>query len=182
MIPQSLVAVHHIVKLALLLVSCSSCGLLSCSAGLAVFAASCIQCGISIPLQSPQARAAVALAAVACAAFSLYSSNGVIHSGAPRVCHCMLSTVTILLHLMYHMCSCADRCCYACSCYHLVSAAMVSSTLELHKYATGRQARVVTAMTLLKSHLFRYACFAYALCTCMHKQQALPLLWYRRNW
>jgi hypothetical protein len=36
-----------------------------------------------------------------------------------------------------------------------VSAAMVSSHLELHKYATGRQARVVTAMTLLKSHLFR---------------------------
>eukprot|EP00878_Enallax_costatus_P001143 GHUV01001283.1.p1 GENE.GHUV01001283.1~~GHUV01001283.1.p1 ORF type:complete len:270 (+),score=62.22 GHUV01001283.1:335-1144(+) len=34
--------------------------------------------------------------------------------------------------------------------------AMVSSNLELHKYATGRQARVVTAMTLLKSHLFRY--------------------------
>eukprot|EP00882_Tetradesmus_deserticola_P002251 GHRQ01002403.1.p1 GENE.GHRQ01002403.1~~GHRQ01002403.1.p1 ORF type:complete len:269 (+),score=109.43 GHRQ01002403.1:357-1163(+) len=34
--------------------------------------------------------------------------------------------------------------------------AMVSSHLELHKYSTGRQARVVTAMTLLKSHLFRY--------------------------
>jgi 20S proteasome subunit beta 2 len=37
----------------------------------------------------------------------------------------------------------------------LLSSAMVSSNLELHKYATGRQARVVTAMTLLKSHLFR---------------------------
>eukprot|EP00882_Tetradesmus_deserticola_P018332 GHRQ01019691.1.p1 GENE.GHRQ01019691.1~~GHRQ01019691.1.p1 ORF type:complete len:195 (+),score=90.84 GHRQ01019691.1:286-870(+) len=36
------------------------------------------------------------------------------------------------------------------------AAAMVSSHLELHKYSTGRQARVVTAMTLLKSHLFRY--------------------------
>eukprot|EP00879_Flechtneria_rotunda_P027821 GHRR01029825.1.p1 GENE.GHRR01029825.1~~GHRR01029825.1.p1 ORF type:complete len:230 (+),score=56.86 GHRR01029825.1:91-780(+) len=34
--------------------------------------------------------------------------------------------------------------------------AMVSSNLELHKYATGRQSRVVTALTLLKSHLFRY--------------------------
>ncbi|GBG90508.1 hypothetical protein CBR_g50853 [Chara braunii] len=34
--------------------------------------------------------------------------------------------------------------------------AMVSSQLELHRYATGRQSRVVTAMTLLKSHLFRY--------------------------
>eukprot|EP00877_Chromochloris_zofingiensis_P010795 jgi/Chrzof1/596/Cz01g21220.t1 len=33
---------------------------------------------------------------------------------------------------------------------------MVSSQLELHRYATGRKARVVTAMTLLKSHLFRY--------------------------
>ncbi len=27
--------------------------------------------------------------------------------------------------------------------------------LELHRYATGTQSRVVTAMTLLKSHLFR---------------------------
>eukprot|EP00884_Botryococcus_braunii_P010244 jgi/Botrbrau1/19220/Bobra.0077s0120.1 len=33
---------------------------------------------------------------------------------------------------------------------------MVSSNLELHRYATGRESRVVTAMTLLKSHLFRY--------------------------
>ena len=33
---------------------------------------------------------------------------------------------------------------------------MISSNLELHRYATGRQSRVVTAMTLLKSHLFRY--------------------------
>lgn len=32
---------------------------------------------------------------------------------------------------------------------------MVSSQLELHRYATGRQSRVITAMTLLKSHLFR---------------------------
>jgi len=33
--------------------------------------------------------------------------------------------------------------------------AMVSSNLELHRYATGRKTRVMTAMTLLKSHLFR---------------------------
>jgi hypothetical protein len=34
---------------------------------------------------------------------------------------------------------------------------MVSSNLELHRYATGRKTRVPTAMTLLKSHLFRCA-------------------------
>ncbi|GAB4815429.1 hypothetical protein N2152v2_002475 [Parachlorella kessleri] len=33
---------------------------------------------------------------------------------------------------------------------------MVASALELHRYGTGRGSRVVTAMTLLKSHLFRY--------------------------
>ncbi|KAK9836089.1 hypothetical protein WJX81_000537 [Elliptochloris bilobata] len=33
---------------------------------------------------------------------------------------------------------------------------MVSSALELHRYATDRESRVVTAMTMLKSHLFRY--------------------------
>lgn len=33
---------------------------------------------------------------------------------------------------------------------------MVSSQLELHRYATGRESRVVTALTLLKSHLFNY--------------------------
>lgn len=33
---------------------------------------------------------------------------------------------------------------------------MVSSQLELHRYATGRDSRVVTALTLLKSHLFSY--------------------------
>lgn len=40
-----------------------------------------------------------------------------------------------------------------CRQHHL--AGMISSALELHRYATGRQTRVVTAMTLLKSHLFR---------------------------
>ena len=34
---------------------------------------------------------------------------------------------------------------------------MVSSALELHRYATDRESRVVTAMTMLKSHLFRRA-------------------------
>jgi len=33
---------------------------------------------------------------------------------------------------------------------------MISSQLELHRYATNRESRVITAMTLLKSHLFRY--------------------------
>ena len=36
-------------------------------------------------------------------------------------------------------------------------AGMVSSSLELHRYATDRQTRVVTALTLLKSHLFKCA-------------------------
>eukprot|EP01024_Parvocaulis_polyphysoides_P001753 TRINITY_DN1049_c0_g1_i5.p2 TRINITY_DN1049_c0_g1~~TRINITY_DN1049_c0_g1_i5.p2 ORF type:complete len:190 (-),score=27.75 TRINITY_DN1049_c0_g1_i5:38-586(-) len=33
---------------------------------------------------------------------------------------------------------------------------MIASAMELHRFETGRQSRVVTAMTLLKSHLFRY--------------------------
>lgn len=33
---------------------------------------------------------------------------------------------------------------------------MISSNLDLHRYATGRESRVVTALTLLKSHLFQY--------------------------
>ncbi|KAM7268090.1 hypothetical protein ACFE04_010256 [Oxalis oulophora] len=33
---------------------------------------------------------------------------------------------------------------------------MVSSQLQLHRYHTGRESRVVTAMTLLKKHLFNY--------------------------
>jgi 20S proteasome subunit beta 2 len=33
---------------------------------------------------------------------------------------------------------------------------MIASQLELHRYATGRESRVVTALTQLKSHLFRY--------------------------
>ena len=36
---------------------------------------------------------------------------------------------------------------------------MVSSQLRLHRYQTGRDSRVVTALTLLKKHLFRYFCF-----------------------
>jgi 20S proteasome subunit beta 2 len=34
--------------------------------------------------------------------------------------------------------------------------AIISSNLELHALSTGRKSRVVTAMTLLKQHLFRY--------------------------
>ncbi|XP_052186688.1 proteasome subunit beta type-7-A [Diospyros lotus] len=33
---------------------------------------------------------------------------------------------------------------------------MVSSQLQLHRYRTGRESRVVTALSLLKSHLFSY--------------------------
>ncbi|KAG8383255.1 hypothetical protein BUALT_Bualt05G0165400 [Buddleja alternifolia] len=33
---------------------------------------------------------------------------------------------------------------------------MVSSQLKLHRYHTGRESRVVTALSLLKSHLFSY--------------------------
>jgi len=33
---------------------------------------------------------------------------------------------------------------------------MVSSHLKLHQYATGRKSRVITSLTLLKQHLFRY--------------------------
>jgi Proteasome subunit len=34
--------------------------------------------------------------------------------------------------------------------------AMVSSALKLHQYATGRKSRVITALTMLKQHLFSY--------------------------
>src|SRR6201999_4641912 len=34
--------------------------------------------------------------------------------------------------------------------------ALISSNLELHSLSTGRTPRVVTVMTLLKQHLFRY--------------------------
>ncbi len=34
--------------------------------------------------------------------------------------------------------------------------ALISSKLELHRLTTGRQARVVTAMTMLKQMLFKY--------------------------
>ena len=33
---------------------------------------------------------------------------------------------------------------------------MIASNLELHRFETGRQSRVITAHTLLRSHLFRY--------------------------
>ena len=34
--------------------------------------------------------------------------------------------------------------------------AMVSSSMKLHSYATGRPARVVTVKTMLSQHLFKY--------------------------
>ncbi|KAG2708078.1 hypothetical protein I3843_05G159300 [Carya illinoinensis] len=39
---------------------------------------------------------------------------------------------------------------------------MVSSQLQLHRYHTGRESRVVTALTLLKSHLFNYQGYVQA--------------------
>lgn len=33
---------------------------------------------------------------------------------------------------------------------------MVAAQLELHRYATGRKARVITSLTMLKQHLFKY--------------------------
>jgi len=55
-----------------------------------------------------------------------------------------------LLKLMqsYGVCICLD---------------MVSSQLQLHRYHTGRESRVVTALTLLKKHLFKlsFSCFKH---------------------
>ncbi|KAJ4729336.1 Proteasome subunit beta [Melia azedarach] len=39
---------------------------------------------------------------------------------------------------------------------------MVSSQLQLHRYHTGRESRVVTALTLLKKHLFNYQGYVQA--------------------
>lgn len=39
---------------------------------------------------------------------------------------------------------------------------MVSSQLQLHRYHTGQESRVVTALTLLKSHLFNYQGYVQA--------------------
>lgn len=32
---------------------------------------------------------------------------------------------------------------------------MVSGQLELHRHAVGREARIITAMTMFKQHLFK---------------------------
>ena len=40
--------------------------------------------------------------------------------------------------------------------FHTQCAALISSQLELHRFATGRQPRVVAALTMLKQMLFRY--------------------------
>uniref|UniRef100_A0A2P2LP84 Proteasome subunit beta n=1 Tax=Rhizophora mucronata TaxID=61149 RepID=A0A2P2LP84_RHIMU len=39
---------------------------------------------------------------------------------------------------------------------------MVSSQLQLHRYHTGRESRVITALTLLKKHLFNYQGYVQA--------------------
>ena len=39
--------------------------------------------------------------------------------------------------------------------------ALISSRLELHRFATGRKSRVVTAMTMLKQMLFKYIIIIY---------------------
>jgi len=33
---------------------------------------------------------------------------------------------------------------------------MIASNLELHRMATKRKSRVITSLTLLKTHLFKY--------------------------
>lgn len=33
---------------------------------------------------------------------------------------------------------------------------MVAAALELHRYGTGRQSRIITSLTMLKQHLFKY--------------------------
>jgi 20S proteasome subunit beta 2 len=33
---------------------------------------------------------------------------------------------------------------------------MIASNLELHRMATKRQSRVITSLTMLKTHLFKY--------------------------
>ena len=60
----------------------------------------------------------------------------------------------LLLLLVRHRLTWPESHSWACSQGHC-AAGMISSSLELHRYATGRKSRVVTALTLLKSHLFR---------------------------
>jgi len=43
-----------------------------------------------------------------------------------------------------------------CVCSTEFTTSLISSNLELHALSTGRKPRVVTCMTLLKQHLFRY--------------------------
>ncbi len=40
--------------------------------------------------------------------------------------------------------------------YTEMTTALISSNIELHRLNTGREARVVTAMTMLKQLLFKY--------------------------
>lgn len=41
--------------------------------------------------------------------------------------------------------------------------AAISSNIELHALSTGRKPHVVTAMTMLKQHLFRFVSYSYVL-------------------
>ena len=69
-----------------------------------------------------------------CCRHDLYAKRLIVQTAGPRVAGSgQDGSISQLLHL----------------------AGMISSNLELHRYATGRKSRVVTAMTLLKSHLFR---------------------------
>uniref|UniRef100_A0A2P2LP89 Proteasome subunit beta type n=1 Tax=Rhizophora mucronata TaxID=61149 RepID=A0A2P2LP89_RHIMU len=55
---------------------------------------------------------------------------------------------------------------------------MVSSQLQLHRYHTGRESRVITALTLLKKHLFKLSLFYFEFCTfvsCVHLECFLIL-------
>lgn len=51
---------------------------------------------------------------------------------------------------------------------------MVSSALTLHRHDTGRETRVVTAMTILKTHLARYGLLAF----CQLHQAHVALIFY----
>ena len=86
-----------------------------------------------------------------CAACSSAAAHAAAMHGMSRSTH---GPHCVLMHLWpSHPAACTRRC---------------PPQLELHRYATGTQSRVVTAMTLLKSHLFRCgarrrACFGLRL-------------------
>lgn len=59
---------------------------------------------------------------------------------------------------------------------------MVSSQLKLHRYHTGRESRVVTALTLLKTHLFRCAYILMLLRDKITSLHAIKLIKQRLNY